>query len=163
MASTTQTDQTHLMSWLEGRDVKCPVCEYNLRDLKGPVCPECSAPLVLSISSSNHNPGPWITAMLSVALGAGFDGVVTVILTVALISDPPKAPAEWMHVALLYGTFLGLTLLSASALILMYRTRRRWAYWSRTRRRWTAALVFLGASLGHAAVGAGILLIMRRW
>jgi hypothetical protein len=151
------------LSWLEGRDVKCPVCEYNLRDLKGPVCPECSAPLELTVSSSNHNPGPWIVAMVSVALGAGFDGVVSVLMTLAIIFNPPNKPVEWMRVGMFYGTFLALTLASAGVLVLMYRTRRRWAYWSGKRRQWTATLIFLGVSLGHAAVGLTIFLIVRRW
>ncbi len=163
MASTKEIDQTHLLSWLEGRDVKCPVCEYNLRDLKGRVCPECSAPLELTVSSPNHNPGPWTAAMLSVALGAGFDGVVSVLLTIAIFFNSPNKPAEWMRVALLYGTFMGLTLASAGALVLMYRTRRKWAYWTRKRRRWTALLVFLGVGLVHGGVGLGLFMIMSRW
>ncbi len=38
-------DRVKLLAYVAGRDVGCPACEYNLRDLRTDVCPECGATL----------------------------------------------------------------------------------------------------------------------
>jgi hypothetical protein len=39
----------HLLAYVRERDVPCPLCGYNLRDLTGPRCPECRHDLVLAV------------------------------------------------------------------------------------------------------------------
>ena len=34
-------ERAKLLAYVAGRDVGCPGCEYNLRDLKTGICPEC--------------------------------------------------------------------------------------------------------------------------
>jgi hypothetical protein len=38
-----------LRAYLAGRDVPCPSCGYDLRDLVASTCPECGAPLALTV------------------------------------------------------------------------------------------------------------------
>jgi hypothetical protein len=132
------------------------VCDYNLRDLKKPVCPECSAPLELAVASPSLNPGPWIASIVSVALGAGFDGVVCVLVTALMILQPPRVPAQWMRAIVMLGTFILLTAACAGVLAWIYRSRRRWAYWSRRRRLVAAWAAFLVTAGVHALAGLGI-------
>ncbi len=45
-----QDDLTRLLSmFLHGRDVPCPLCGYNLRDLTQQQCPECRHELLLTV------------------------------------------------------------------------------------------------------------------
>jgi hypothetical protein len=43
-------DDPHLIAYLAGRDVLCPQCDYNLRDLRAARCPECGEELVLRVN-----------------------------------------------------------------------------------------------------------------
>jgi len=43
------SEQHLLLSYLRDRDVPCPACGYNLRDLTAPICPECRQDLTLSV------------------------------------------------------------------------------------------------------------------
>jgi hypothetical protein len=150
----------HLVAWLDGRDVACPVCSYNLRDLKASTCPECSAPLVLAVASPNLNMAPWFVSVVALALGAGFDGVVSVLMTCGLIVFPPKPQAMGMVTGLLT-TFVVLTCVCITLLVMGYRARRRWAFWSR-KRQWGTALAIFGATgLGHGIVGIALMWLMR--
>ena len=38
-------ERATLLAYVAGRDVGCPACEYNLRDLRSDVCPECGVRL----------------------------------------------------------------------------------------------------------------------
>ncbi len=42
-------DVARLLDFLRGRDVPCPSCRYNLRDLTRPLCPECRHELLLTV------------------------------------------------------------------------------------------------------------------
>ena len=45
-----QDDVTRLLAmFLHGRDVPCPLCDYNLRDLTQQQCPECRHELLLTV------------------------------------------------------------------------------------------------------------------
>ena len=46
---TDQDDVARLLDFLHGRDVPCPICRYNLRDLRQPECPECRHEILLSV------------------------------------------------------------------------------------------------------------------
>jgi hypothetical protein len=150
----TPSDTAALLSWLATRDAPCPVCGYNLRALPAPRCPECSAPLSLHVYSENASIGPWLVALGSYALAAGFDGVVTLMmLTVALILEPPP-PSAWAFVGSIIAAFATLTLVCLISIFWLATRRRR--FWRLPRRtQWiAAATVFAAVFLVHAAFGA---------
>jgi hypothetical protein len=65
----------HLVSaCLADIDFACPGCTYNLRGLKGSVCPECSTPVVVYLYGTQKTSTKWtalIICWLSLALVAG--------------------------------------------------------------------------------------------
>ena len=69
-----------LIRWLEERDVACPICAYNLRDLKAVYCPECGGRLRLHVGSDNMKLGAWFLGVLGLSLALGFDGVITTLM-----------------------------------------------------------------------------------
>jgi hypothetical protein len=153
-------DAELLVAWLAGRDVTCPACGYSLRDLRRAVCPECSAPLGLAISSSSMGKGPWIMAVTSTALAMGVDGVVSVLIGLGMVvAPPPPTPAAWMTVSILLLLFLVLTGASASGLVAACRSRRRWPCWTRERQWWMGLATFAAVGGGHGLIGA----VLAKW
>lgn len=50
--SQVGVDQTELLlTFLNQRDAVCPRCDYNLRNLTRPICPECAVELNLAVSA----------------------------------------------------------------------------------------------------------------
>jgi hypothetical protein len=70
-------DQTnHLRSFLEHTDVPCPGCSYNLRGLQTDHCPECRQELTLRVNLAEPKLGPWITGLVGLSCGIGFNGLI---------------------------------------------------------------------------------------
>ncbi len=148
-----------LLAWLRSRDVACPICSYNLRDLAAVHCPECGGRLRLHVGSDNLKLGAWFAGVLGPALALGFDGVVTTLLIAACIMEPPASPAERFIVLTLIGSFVLLSVLAAMGVLLMVRARRRWARLG-VGTQWRAALgIFLGTFAVHAVWG--LFLVLR--
>src|SRR5689334_19824800 len=84
------TDATRLLlEFVRERDVKCPCCSYNLRNLTTPVCPECRHALTLSVIAQRYNIG-----LLLAATAPGlFAGMLAVLLLIIMIAHP-GAPVE---------------------------------------------------------------------
>jgi hypothetical protein len=149
-----RTDEELLINWLASRDVQCPVCQYNLRDLAAPRCPECNTELRLAVSSPSLNLGPWVVGLVSIALASGFDGVVSILVIIAsFLFGPPPSPAAWHQTIAVMSGFLILTGVCTAAMVITYKSRRRWAFWSRRRQWWTAVAIFLITGLSHALIG----------
>ncbi|MBM4109165.1 MAG: hypothetical protein FJ255_10215 [Phycisphaerae bacterium] len=70
------TEDELLVQYLGGRDVPCPGCGYNVRDLREPRCPECGDRLVLSLALAEPRLGYFLGGLIPLAMGAGF-GVFT--------------------------------------------------------------------------------------
>ncbi|MBP7748076.1 MAG: hypothetical protein KA383_18330 [Phycisphaerae bacterium] len=70
---------TLLTQFLAGHDTPCPVCRYNLRDLTGDRCPECGAPLQLSVGSMQARFGVFLLAktplLMTLALALAIYGI----------------------------------------------------------------------------------------
>src|SRR5262245_45664099 len=143
-----------LVGFLADRDAPCPVCGYNLRALGASRCPECSSPLELAVASPNLNPGPWVTTMVSLAMGMGFDVVVTVIIaSVLTIKGLPPNPAGRVFVGMAVATFVVLTAACGGCLLATYRRRKSWATRPvRQQWRWAVAVFLLTFGV-HGAVG----------
>lgn len=77
-----------LLAFLRGRDVECPRCGYNLRDLPRPECPECREGLLLTVGRKRIPFGPLVAA---VAPGI-FSGICAALLVPFMIMGAPPAP-----------------------------------------------------------------------
>jgi hypothetical protein len=90
-------EAAHLLAYLSGRDVSCPLCGYNLRDLTRPVCPECRHELVLSVGVSELRFG-WLLVTVAPSM---FSGIAATLLLVPMIMVPVAGgePAPWPFVA----------------------------------------------------------------
>jgi hypothetical protein len=65
-----------LQAFLTQRDVACPGCGYNLRDLQGQRCPECGNELKLSIGLVEPKQAAGIAGLVGLAAGAGMSGLL---------------------------------------------------------------------------------------
>ena len=137
-------------AWLAERDAACPVCDYNLRGVELPVCPECASPLQLAVASPGAVHGPWVFAIVSLAMGLGFDAVMVVLfVSLRLYFGPTPGPFLLIFVSV----FLCLAVACASPMVWTIRTRRRWfqrARSSQWRRAWA---IFLLVGAVHTVVG----------
>ena len=146
-------DQNNLLaSFVQGRNVPCPGCGYNLRNTTAPACPECGQGLVLSVGTLSPRVGAWALALVSAALPVGFAGTFAAIAIV-----------HWQRTSYWGGndTFEAMLFAIAACAWLVitgvvYRLRGRFARWS-VRVRWLVAVaVFLAA----AGSNAGVILAM---
>jgi hypothetical protein len=146
-----------LLTFVADRDEPCPVCSYSLRGLTGPICPECGAPLRLRVGSPQLRVGAWALGIVSFALALGFDGVVAILLTAALIANPST---QWQPVGLVTG-FVVLSGAMLGCLLWLVRGRPAWhrrptgAQWRR------ASAIFLGVGLLHALFGLLLVLALN--
>ncbi|MBK7403730.1 MAG: hypothetical protein IPJ41_03615 [Phycisphaerales bacterium] len=150
LAQTEQTpDHSLFVRFVAGRDVGCPVCDYSIRDLTGPTCPECGCALELRVGSPHLRTGAWVFAIVSFALALGFDGVVSIMFTAMLVLNPTQ---RWEPIGMVTLFFLLAASMLAGVLLLV----RRRTLWARRplRQQWAIAIaIFLIVGLLHAAVG----------
>ena len=72
-----------LFEFLRERDVPCPVCGYNLRNLTRPQCPECRKELVLAVGLRKPRFG-WFLVTITPGL---FSGIAAPLLLIPLIGE----------------------------------------------------------------------------
>ncbi len=77
-----------LIEFLRERDVKCPLCGYNLRGLTHPVCPECGGDLQLCVGVMNPRPGIYIAIVAAWCVGLGGSLLFSLLALFA-------APSDW--------------------------------------------------------------------
>ena len=53
MNEPAENETESLLRFLQGRDHACPKCDYNLRNLTRPICPECGEELKLTVGRRN--------------------------------------------------------------------------------------------------------------
>jgi hypothetical protein len=73
-----------LRDFLSGRDVPCPNCEYNLRDLQGPLCPECGEKIMLQVGLAEPRQGLLIAGLVGLSAGAGMSGLLLIYIVIQL-------------------------------------------------------------------------------
>ena len=93
MENERTDDITRLVDFLRDRDVRCPLCGYNLRNLTAAFCPECRQPLKLTVGAYELKMGWFIAAIIPGA----FSGIAAFLLMlplvlVPLLQGPPAAP-----------------------------------------------------------------------
>jgi hypothetical protein len=152
-ADSMTPDRDWLVSWLAEHDAACPVCAYALRGLRADRCPECGGTLSLGVTSDQLAHGPWLVGIISFALGLGFDGVMSVIMTSVLFLEPPRSHAEFRMAAAMISGFVVLGGACLLGVIAISRRRSAWNRMGRVRQRWVAGAIFAGVGLLHAAFG----------
>ncbi|MCC6909117.1 MAG: hypothetical protein IT430_14335 [Phycisphaerales bacterium] len=70
---------TLLEQHLAACDDACPMCGYNLHNLRGDKCPECGQELTLQIALAEPRMAAFITGLVGLAAGAGFCGFALII------------------------------------------------------------------------------------
>ncbi|MHC4274488.1 MAG: hypothetical protein ACYSUR_12590 [Planctomycetota bacterium] len=156
--SPPPTEAQLLHALLASRDVACPVCAYNLRTIESDNCPECGATLELRVGSTDLKLGPWLTALLGMALPLGFVSIYAIFGLVAMLllftsGSVPGGPSLLVSISVP-------TLVCAGYAFLLWRLfRRRRKFWAKPRRaQWRAAVLY--AVIGPGAILAPLLLML---
>ncbi len=88
-----QDDVARLLSmFLRGRDVPCPLCGYNLRDLTQQQCPECRHGLLLTVGVTKLRFLWFLLAMTActfAGIAAGLTLIPTIVQWLAGAGRPP--------------------------------------------------------------------------
>ena len=102
-----------LLEFVHERDVACPRCGYNLRNLSRPVCPECEEPLRLHVTAYKPN---LLWLLLTLAPGAFCAIAFLIFLFVAIvIESPPPYPEVILTVSFIFLSGLFAVLLAVFA------------------------------------------------
>lgn len=67
-----------LLRFLQDRDVECPQCQYNLRTVTRPVCPECGTALELGVGEKRVKV-TWLLLAVAPGFFSGFAGLFLLI------------------------------------------------------------------------------------
>ena len=87
------------LTWyLAGRDVPCPQCAYNLRDLVGNRCPECGDELALQLGLAEPRQKLLIAGLVGLSAGAGMSGLLLVYIAIQLVRDGHIGSFIWRFV-----------------------------------------------------------------
>lgn len=81
-----------LRGFLAQRDVACPGCGYNLRGLTDPRCPECHQALSLQVGLVEPRLRAYLGAVIGLACGVGFSGLLLVYVAITLLRRLGGAP-----------------------------------------------------------------------
>ena len=106
-----------LRDFLADRDISCPVCRYNLRNVRTPACPECGDPLVLNVSRR----APKRSAYIGVVFPLLYFMVISVIATVVAFQPALKSTRISTANVAIAG---GLTLTSAAGVAILLANKR---------------------------------------
>lgn len=118
-------------TFVRDRDVACPTCKYNLRDLTSGVCPECGETPVLRLQAEKPQVGLLVFGLLPMAMGLGFFGIAGVIFILLSLYFGDWAPGFYWIAPLIIASVCGLG------------TRLWVARWTRVRRWGTGKRVAL--------------------
>lgn len=136
-----------LIAFLRDRDVYCPLCSYNLRDLQSDRCPECGRELQLTIGLVE----PYLRAWIALAVSLFAAGGVGIIFLFLVISQGlPDRESLGLRLCILY--FIACIPVAIVAIV----TRRRFLRLERPTQTALAALAALLTFVGFFIFLAGI-------
>jgi len=95
MNEPVEGETEFLLRFLQGRDHACPKCDYNLRNLTRPVCPECGEELKLTVGRRRINDGLFITTLAPCI----FSGICATFLSCAIVFEVYQtggSPPPWL-------------------------------------------------------------------
>lgn len=159
-ASASASDE-ELKGYLRDRDVECPSCRYNLRDLSSSRCPECGLGLSVYVLCTKD----WVTGSLSMTAGlAGLSigALISVYAMTALMVAAITAIVDGeVAGALLALLLMGLCALPMVALVQWLKRARRIVHYSPWLRVLLVALCWWHTWLLGALVVVFVVLV--RW
>jgi hypothetical protein len=122
-----------LLKFLADRDVPCPQCGYNLRNLVSDVCPECGERLALGVRMVEPRQAAMLAGLIGLSSGAGLNGLL---LIYGLIRFVPRDRMMYR--------FMGINAAGLIALGLLIFLWLRYWRWIRARQA-SVRLVLAGA------------------
>ena len=117
-----------LQRYLANRDVPCPQCRYNLRDLTGNRCPECGEELELRVSPAEPRQAAPIAGLVILAAGAGLNALLLLYAAILFVQGQHRG---WRHFVKLNGIEAAVMLLALCVWLANWRRIRRLATWRR--------------------------------
>ncbi len=119
MSPLPEQDEISLIDFVATRDLPCPRCDYNLRGISQPQCPECGEKLELGVYFDEpYNPA-WVRLVAMVCMGAGAGSILLLGVSVTQSIHFPIP-------TILFG-------MQIPMLMCLYCVRRRMARLSRSR------------------------------
>jgi hypothetical protein len=140
-----------LLEFLRDHDAACPLCGYNLRTLRRPVCPECGQELVLTVGAARVRIG-WLMAAVAPGFFSGIAAVfllVPIVARVAFGDGRMSWPLVWID---LFGACSGAFAVALAA------KRHRFLALPRATQRWWAIGIW---GVHVAALGVLVLIVLR--
>jgi hypothetical protein len=120
------TDTEFLRSYLAERDIPCPVCGYNLRNLHSDRCPECGRGLMLQVGTTEPRMGAFITGLVGLAAGIGWNSFLLLWTLFVTIVRGRQFNRDMQTVL-----YIAIPCVAASGIGLSFWMRKR--HWVRTR------------------------------
>ena len=109
--------QRLLDEFLAERDVPCPACGYNLRQLTASRCPECGEELRLQIACAEPKMVAGIAGVIGLAAGAGLNGLLVIFILIRTVFLHDGGPDETRFWVVILSGFL----VEGSALLLFLK------------------------------------------
>jgi len=123
------SDAEYLIQFLRTRDLPCPACGYDLRQLQSVICPECGQHLRLTVGLADYRIGAWVACILGCSFPAALGCIVIAISLMNLddvMRDIGRMP--WQVMLLVCYCFVML-----AAIVLLLVRRRSYLLMSRER------------------------------
>jgi hypothetical protein len=123
-------EPTLLRAYLAGRDVACPQCGYNLRELVGTRCPECGEELTLRVQPVEPRQAALLAGLVVLSAGAGMNALLLIYLVIQIYYYRPGSGGwgSFAAVNLIEGLVMGACV---AAWLLCWRRIRRIEAWRR--------------------------------
>lgn len=126
-----------LLDFLRDHDAPCPVCNYNLRALTKPICPECGHSLALTVSAAKLRIG-WLLAAVAPGFFSGVAAFFVLIPTFGQLFGQGRVTRGFIMTASL--DLFGWCSLAFA--IFLARRFRKFIVQPRSRQRWQALTIW---------------------
>lgn len=129
-----------LLDFVHERDVTCPLCGYNLRNLTNPTCPECKHALEMRVGVQRLPLLPFVLAIAPGIFGGLCAAFLSVMLCVNFIANGGQFVGVPWQIALLDG----LGWISGLLTVGLFLTRHRFLAAPVPKQRALAAAIWIG-------------------
>jgi hypothetical protein len=150
--SSPPAAQAQLRTFLADTDAPCPSCDYNLRGLTTDACPECNQRLTLRVGLAEPRQRAFIAALVGLAMGAGFDGLLLLYFAYMVTVHRRNAGGAGQFLLITGVSFL----IQAPALAALIARRRAFQRRSNLFKGCTIALCWLITLIGFALFTAAV-------